>query len=332
MVVVRDIVTHTSRDGDTSSIMYLEIGDTPVGIHEGEGDRDVGDGLAAVVDDTECDGVFLKIDTATATRRANLGNGDIVGQRVVDADIDVRIVAGAVARAEAVEVVGGVVEILRRGTPVGRTVIVVIAVVEEGAVGGVASPADDTGFTLSGPQVAVGTVVDHGVMCNGHIGCVVRGNVDIVGGVVVLFDVVLCGDECPQFDCNVEQGARRVEVGLISGRHGYFTLCTHRQCNATEGLDIQAAASGEVGEALVGGLVAVVVIAKGEGKVAGEVLLTSILQGVAQRHIEHATAVGVADAVDSHRDNLQVIGGIDKHFGGVDIVPWTCIDRSVTHT
>ena len=83
-----------------------------------------------------------------------------------------RVVAGTVARAKAVEIVEGVVEVLWSAAPVGGAVVVVVAVVEEAAVGGVASPADDTCFALSSPKVAVGAVVDHCVVGDGSLGSV----------------------------------------------------------------------------------------------------------------------------------------------------------------
>ena len=68
VVVIVYVIAHTSRNGDSGGIVDFKIGDASVGIHKLEGNGYVGDGLAAVVDDAECDSVFFEIDTADATR------------------------------------------------------------------------------------------------------------------------------------------------------------------------------------------------------------------------------------------------------------------------
>ena len=195
MVIVMYVVAYTSRNGDSCGVVYFKIGDTSVSIHKLEGNGNIGYGLAAVVDDAEGDGILFKIDTATATRRTYFGDRHVSGQRQVDTNVDVRIVAGAVARTEAVEVVERVVEVLWSIAPVGRTVVVIVSVVEETTVGSIARPSDDSGLTLCRPKVAIGAIVDHGVVGNRWVRSVVGSNVDIVGGIVVLFDVVLGSDK-----------------------------------------------------------------------------------------------------------------------------------------
>ena len=54
----------------------------------------------------------------------------------------------------------------------------IVTIIEETAVGSVACPADNASFALCCPLVAIGTVVDHGVVSNGHIGSVVGRDID----------------------------------------------------------------------------------------------------------------------------------------------------------
>ena len=82
-------------------------------------------------------------------------------------------------------------------------------------------------------------------------------------------------------------------------------------------MDIGIVASGEVGEALGGGLVTIVVVAESEGEIAREVFLTGILEGVAERYLVHAAVFLVHSAVDGHRDQLEVVGRIDEELGSV---------------
>ena len=66
MVVIVHVVANTSRNRNPSGIVYFKRGDSSVGIHKLEGDWNVGDGLTAIVDDAEGDGVFFKIDASAA--------------------------------------------------------------------------------------------------------------------------------------------------------------------------------------------------------------------------------------------------------------------------
>ena len=143
-VVVGDVIADTSGDSGADGVVDFEIGDTTSGIHELECNGDVGDRLRTVVDHTEGNCVFFKIDTTGGSGRANLGDGDVIVERRVDADVDLRIVTGAVAGAEAAEVVEAVVEVLGSGTPVSGTDILVVTIVEEVAANGVAMPTDGT--------------------------------------------------------------------------------------------------------------------------------------------------------------------------------------------
>ena len=108
-------------------------------------------------------------------------------------------------------------------------------------------------------------------------------------------------------------------------RQGDFTLGAYRKSVAGKGLDIETAAAREVGEALSGGLVAVVVVAKCEGEVAGEVFLTSISKSVAERHAVHAAVCRVAGAVDGHGNDLKVVSGIDEYLACVGVVLGTLV-------
>ena len=64
-------------------------------------------------------------------------------------------------------------EILRCIAPVCGTIVVVVTIIEETAVGSVACPADNASCALCCPQVALGTIAAQGVVSNGHIGRVV---------------------------------------------------------------------------------------------------------------------------------------------------------------
>ena len=77
----------------------------------------------------------------------------------------------------------------------GRTVVVVVSIVEETAVGSIARPSDNSGLALCRPKVAIGAVVDHGVVGNRCVRSVVGSNVDIAGCIIVLFDIVLGSDK-----------------------------------------------------------------------------------------------------------------------------------------
>ena len=150
-VEVTDVVSDTSGNGGSDGVVDFKVGDTSIGIHELEGNGDVGYGLATIVHHPESHGVFFKIDTSRTTRRANLGYGHIIVERRIDAHIDGGIVAGAVTSAEAAEVVERVVEVLRCIAPVCGTTVVVVTIVEEVATDCVAMPTDGTVGVLCSP-------------------------------------------------------------------------------------------------------------------------------------------------------------------------------------
>ena len=214
-VEVTDVVANTARDSGTDGVVDLEVSDTAVGIHELERDGYVGNRLTTIVDYTESDSVLFEIDTARAARRTHLGDGDIVVEGRIDADINLRIVTGAVAGAETAEVVERVVEVLRCGVPVGGTIVVARTVVEEFAADSVAMPTDGTVGILCGPEVGVGAIVDHGVVRDGHLGRVVGGDVDVVGGVGKGLKVVFVMDKAAEFDGEVTNIACGEEVGSL---------------------------------------------------------------------------------------------------------------------
>ena len=328
-VVVADIVAYTARDGSADGVVDFEIGDTAIGVHEFECNGNIADSLTTIVDHAEGDGVFLEIDTARGTRRTHFGDRDIVVERRIDTHVDGSIVAGAVAGAEAGEVVGRVVEILRCFAPVSGTVVVVVAVVEEVATGGVAMPTDGAVGVLGGIEIAIGAIVDHGVVGDGHFGSVVGSDVDIAGGIVMILNIEFMMYETTQTDGDISDVAGGIEVGLVGNGEQNIAVGTDWQVVArAEGVDIGIVASGEVGEALSGRLVTIVVVAESEGEIAREVFLTGILEGVAERHLVHAAVFLVHSAVDGHRDQLEVVGRIDEELGCVEIVDHVAVGRS----
>ena len=308
--------------------MDFEIGDTSICIHEFESYGDVGYRLATIVGHTQGDSVLFEIDATRSARRTDFGDGHVVVNGRIDAHIDGRVVAGAVTCAEATEVVEGVVEVLGCIAPVSRTPVVVVTVVEEVTRGGITMPTDCTIGVLRSPKIAIGAIVHHCVVRDGHLGCVVGGNADVVSGVGEGFDIILMVYKTSQSNCDVSNVARGIEVGLVRRSIDKFEYRTHRE-QGTHRHQVTIVATREVGEALGAGLVAIIVVAKGNLMGGRDVLLTDIANSVTQGYLEHAAVERVNGAVHCNGDQLQVVGGIDKECRRVDIVFRVIVNNAV---
>ena len=179
-----DIVANTTWNFLTKCIVDFEIGRAAIGIHELERNRNVTYRISTIVGNTQFDGIFLVVDTAAATRRDDFGDGDIVVERRIDSHGNAGVIAGAVARTEATEIIERVVEVLGCRTPVGRAIVVIVTIVEELATCGVTVPTDDTAGRLCRPEIAVCAIVDQGVVTDRHLGSVVGSDADVIGGIV----------------------------------------------------------------------------------------------------------------------------------------------------
>ena len=194
-------------------------------------------------------------------------------------------------------------EVLRCIAPVSGTTVVVVAVVEEVTRCGIAMPTDGTAGVLCGPEIAIGAIVNHGVVRYGHFRRVVGSDVDVAGSVGERLDVVLVVNKSTQADGDVSNITRRIKVGLVRWSVDKFKHGSHWE-ESTDGLYIAIIGAGEVGEALGAGLVAVVIVAESYLMFGRNVFLTNIADGVAQRHLIHPAVERIHGAIDSNRNQL----------------------------
>lgn len=122
-------------------------------------------------------------------------------------------------------------------------------------------PTNYSAFVLSGPEIAIGTVVDRVVGRIRHIGRVVGSEVDVVGNVVMWFDIEFIRFPATQIDRDILQIACKIEVGTAIGCYDRVTGNVNRQGGLPSD-GSSSVAAWEVGHGKVVGLVAVLVIAQ----------------------------------------------------------------------